>query len=118
MLLIWYIMGGRSGEDLVIGFILSIGISWILEKRDIHSHLGDISRTLQRYPISLIKGIYESIVLTIGFTDKLKRKVIHRQVHTKDVFSQTINITATPMSIVFDYDSKSGELYIHEVHKR
>jgi len=111
-------MGGRSGEDLVIGLLLSIVISWILEKRDIHSHLGDISRTLQRYPITLLKGIYESIVLTMGFSSKLRRKVVHRQVHTKDVFASTINITATPLTIVFDYDSESGELYIHEVHKR
>ncbi len=111
-------MGGRSSEDLFIGLILSILVSWILEKRDIHSHLGDVIRTLNKYPITIVKGIYQSFLLIVCFFSPLKRKILHIQVHPKDVFSNTINITATPLSIVFDYDSQSGELYIHEVRPK
>ena len=114
-LLIWYIMGGRSPEDFMVGLAFALITTIVLEREDIHSHLGDISRTLWKYPITFLNALFQSIVLITCFFCPVNRRISHKRVHTKNVFSSTINITATPMSIVFDYDSQSGELYVHEV---
>ena len=112
---IWYIMGGRSGEDIIVGLVFSFFLSWVLQRRDIHTHLGDVIRTIWKFPLTYLRAVLESLILTICFFCPLRRRISHKHVHVKDIFSETINTTATPTSIVFDYDSQSGELYIHEV---
>lgn len=112
---IWYIMGGRKPEALFLGLFLAMSIGILLERRDIHSHINDLIRTLKIYPFSLYKGIAESLALTIHLNKKIKREIIHEHVDPKDVFSLTINITATPMTIVIDYNDTTGELFIHKV---
>lgn len=113
--LIWYVMGGRKPEAIFLGLFLATSIGILLERRDIHSHISDLIRTLKIYPFSLYKGIVESLILTKHLNKKIKRRLIHKHVDPKDVFSLTINITATPMTIVIDYNDTTGELLIHKV---
>ena len=108
-------MGGRKPEALFLGLFLATSIGILLERRDTHSHINDLIRTLKIYPFSLYKGIVESLTLTIHLNKKIKKRVIHKHVDPKDVFSLTINITATPMTIVIDYNNNTGELFIHKV---
>ncbi len=108
-------MGGRSPDDFIVGVAFALITTIVLERENIHSHLADIARTLAMYPLTFLNALFQSLLLIVCFFCPIKRRISHKQVHTKNVFANTINITATPMSIVFDYDSLSGELYIHEV---